>query len=104
MPGQVAANEKQLRYERLMQAQQRVVSARNDSMLGSKHKVLVEGTHTDTELLLAGRAEFQAPEVDSCVIINEIDEGLPQPSAGDFVTVQISDVAGYDLVARMIAN
>ena len=73
-------------------------------MLGSKHKVLVEGTHTDTELLLAGRAEFQAPEVDSCVIINEIDEGLPQPSAGDFVTVQISDVAGYDLVARMIAN
>jgi ribosomal protein S12 methylthiotransferase len=94
----VPAAVKRRRRDRLMRAQQRVVRARNDSLLGSVVEVLVEGAHPETEHLLTGRTAGQAPEVDGQVLLND---GEAEPGA--FVPVEITETAGYDLVGRIVA-
>ena len=74
---------------------------------GNAWDVLVEGTHEDTELLLTGRARFQAPEVDGSLIINDVrkikENGtLPGDVIGKIAKVEITDVAGYDLVGTLL--
>jgi ribosomal protein S12 methylthiotransferase len=81
------------RGERLMQRQQAHVSRRAEEMVGRTVEVLVEGPHPDTDHLLVGRMWSQAPDVDGQVLIND---GHARP--GVFVPVQITEVAGYDLV------
>jgi len=88
---------KQERRERLMLEQQRIVLERNESMLGRTVEVLVEGCHPETEHLLVGRFSSQAPEVDGQVILND-----GQASPGTFVRVELTEVAGYDLVGRIV--
>lgn len=102
MVGQVAIEEKNDRRERLMLAQQEVNGARLESMIGSRLQVLVEGSHEETDLLLSGRSEFQAPDVDGVVIINDSDGELTQVPEGSFAHVDITEVAGYDLVGKVI--
>jgi ribosomal protein S12 methylthiotransferase len=62
----------------------------------------VEGTHEDTDLLLSWRSRFQAPEIDGTIIINEFAEGISGVKPGEMGTVEITEVAGYDLVGTMV--
>jgi ribosomal protein S12 methylthiotransferase len=66
-------------------------------MKGKRIQVLVEGYHPETDLLLAGRASFQAPEIDGTVIINE-----GGADAGDMAEVEITGSMEYDLVGRIV--
>jgi len=59
--------------------------------------VLLEGYHGETDLLLAGRTTFQAPEVDGEVLINE-----GAAPFGSIVTVEIEDALDYDLLGRIV--
>lgn len=104
MGAQIPEPEKQARRERLMLAQQSVNEARLNALIGRRIKVLVEGTHDETDLLLTGRAEFQAPDVDGVVIINDSDCDLASIQPGSFVQVEITEVAGYDLVGKVISG
>ena len=79
-----------------MECQQEIAFARNHELLHQRVEVLVEGAHPDTEHLLVGRMSRQAPDVDGQVLINE---GVADP--GDFVTVELCETAGYDLVGRI---
>jgi ribosomal protein S12 methylthiotransferase len=88
---------KQSRMERLMARQQSVVFTANADRIGRREIVVVEGSHPDTDDLLVGRTWRQAPQVDGQVLLND---GAASP--GDFVDVEFTDVAGYDLVARII--
>ena len=38
-------------------------------------KVLLEGKSKETDLLLEGRMESQAPEIDGSVLINDVPKG-----------------------------
>jgi ribosomal protein S12 methylthiotransferase len=98
MEGQIPAEEKESRRARIMQAQQDVLETKLQSYIGQTVEVLIEGAHEDTDLLLSARASFQAPEVDGNIIINDIVEGLTAPQTGEMGFVQITEVAGYDLV------
>ena len=80
-----------------MEAQQQIVLQRHAALVGVRREVLVEGPHPETEHLLVGRMASQAPEVDGQVIINE---GVAEP--GSFVTVELTEIAGYDLVGRIV--
>lgn len=105
MADQIDAAEKDARRERLMLAQQRVNEQTLEALVGTAVEVLVEGEHEETDLLLTGRTRFQAPEVDGTVIINDIegaDVGSVQP--GTIGSVEITEVAGYDLVGTFRAN
>jgi ribosomal protein S12 methylthiotransferase len=109
--GQVPDAEKEERRKRIMLAQQRVVERRLAAMVGKRVEVLVEGVHEDTDLLLTGRTRQQAPDVDGTVIINDLmdQSGAPLELSADAIpvgslaTVEITEVAGYDLVGTLVA-
>lgn len=89
------------RERRLMKEQARISLRKNSRLVGTRVKVLLEGKSRETELLLEGRIESQAPEIDGSVLINDLPKGrdvLP----GDFVMVEISDAQEYDLIGRIV--
>jgi ribosomal protein S12 methylthiotransferase len=51
-------------------------------MVGQTVEVLLEGVSGESDLLLEGRTEAQAPEIDGHVLIN--DCGDLQPRVGEF--------------------
>lgn len=88
---------KKLRYERIMEIQKEISKKRLRNFVGTRIPVLVEGFHPETDLLLKGRASFQAPDVDGHIIINE-----GTPDFGSFYDVEITDAMEYDLVGRIL--
>lgn len=104
LSGQVDSVERELRRERIMLAQRKVLEKKLETYVGTQQQVLVEGAHKDSDLLLSGRTRFQAPEVDGVVIINDIApavESAVQP--GVIAGVEITGVAGYDLIGRLVS-
>ncbi len=61
--------------------------------------MLCEGVCDESEHLLQGRMEGQAPEVDGRVLIND-----GQATAGTFVTVEFSEAHPHDLVGRVVGT
>ncbi len=109
-PDRVPAAEKEERRALIMETQQRIVAARLQSLIGTRQRVLIDGAHSDTDLLFVARAEWQAPETDGEVIINEIDEQILeshpdnfiQTLTGRFGIVEYTEVQGYDLVGTLV--
>ena len=93
----VPAEVKAERRERLLACQQEIAFAYNEALVGRRVEVLVEGAHPETEHLLAARMASQAPDVDGQVLIND---GTASP--GEFVPVEITETAAYDLVGRVL--
>jgi ribosomal protein S12 methylthiotransferase len=89
------------RERRLMEEQARISKRRNRAMIGQDVKVLLEGTSRQTDLLLEGRMESQAPEIDGSVLINDAPVGFAG-RPGDFVNVRITDAHEYDLVGTIL--
>lgn len=85
------------RFNQIYEMQAKIATEKNKEYLGKKIEVLVEGPHEETEMLIRARHAGQAPDIDGCVIIND---GIAL--AGEFVMVEITDVIGYDLVAKII--
>lgn len=98
LPDQVPEELRQERRAMLMELQQELHVENNTEWLGRTVDVLVEGMHPETELLWMGRSARQAPEIDGRVIINDAGGA----AFGDIVKVEISDVAGYDLVGHVL--
>ncbi len=88
---------KRERHDRLMELQQGIAFEHTRRMLGRTVTVLVEGSHPETEHLLVGRMSRQAPDVDGQVLIND---GKATP--GQFVNVELSETAGYDVVGGIV--
>jgi len=89
------------REARLMKEQARISHRKNRRMIGSRVRVLLEGISKESDLLLEGRMESQAPEIDGSVLINDVPAGI-DVRPGDFVTVEITEAHEYDLVGRVI--
>jgi len=92
----ISEDEKIERRDQLMAIQQEISHKKNRAMIGQKQKVLIEGAYEETDLLLKGRNQFQGPEVDGLVLVNE---GVGQP--GEFQTVEITDAHPYDLIGKI---
>lgn len=99
--GHLSKKIKEARRERIMLAQQRAAEDRLRGYIGKRLQVLIEGAHEETDLLLAARAEFQAPEVDGIVIINDAECRLEGIRPGTMGMVEITEVSGYDLVGTL---
>jgi len=95
----IPASVKEERRERLMEIQSGIAIQANQGRLGHTVDVLVEGAHAETEHLLVGRTPGQALDVDGQVLIND-----GQAAPGDFVRVELTEVAGYDLVGRIVGD
>jgi ribosomal protein S12 methylthiotransferase len=103
LPAQVPEAAKKSRRARIMKAQQKVNAKRLNLINGSTQKVILEGPHPETELLLLGRTYFQAPDVDGTVIINSVADHLKKVEQGAFYEVKITDIRGYDLMGEVVA-
>jgi ribosomal protein S12 methylthiotransferase len=65
-------------------------------LVGQTVPVLIEGPSYETDLLLKGRTETMAPDVDAQVLINK-GKGVP----GEIMPVLISQAHAYDLVGEI---
>ena len=102
LPNQVPARTARRRQKQLMALQQKISRRRLRRLVGKSLPVLVEGPSEETDLLYQGRGEKQAPGIDGCILINEIEGSMPQP--GDFRWATITQADDYDLVARLEAR
>jgi ribosomal protein S12 methylthiotransferase len=98
VPSRTAAR----RRTALMKAQARISRRKNRARVGEVVRVLFEGESKESELLWQGRMETQAPDIDGCVLINDVPDGV-LPAPGDFVNVEITEAHEYDLIGRISA-
>ena len=97
MTDQIDEETKRYRYEQVMSLQKDISNEMHRRFVGRRIPVIIEGYSKETELLLEGRMQGQAPEIDGVVYINE---GTASP--GEIVTVEITDSHDYDLVGRIV--
>ncbi|MGR3912212.1 MAG: 30S ribosomal protein S12 methylthiotransferase RimO [Candidatus Rhabdochlamydia sp.] len=100
LPNHIPEEIKQDRFERLVKLQQEILDKRLKSYIGRTLEVIVEGYHPDSPYLMKGRFYGQCPEIDGHIIINDT---RAVKSFGKLYQVEITDVAGYDLIGSAIA-
>jgi len=89
---QVPADSAAERLDRLMKAQAKVSLRKNRALIGTRHRVLIDGME---DLALMGRLSTQAPEIDGVVYLSETEA-----EPGEFVEVTITDAKEYDLMGE----
>ena len=98
LPDDVPAQVKRRRQSRLMAMQKKLVQRAQARRVGERVRLLVDGASDEQELVLRGRLETQAPDIDSLVYLTECD--VERVSAGAFLEAEIVGSRGYDLLAR----
>jgi ribosomal protein S12 methylthiotransferase len=101
LPGKLSAREIESRRKHLMQIQRRISKKKKKALVGKEVDVLLMGPSEESDLLLEGRTERHAPEIDGKVFINDVPEGV-DPIPGHFYRCQITEAHDYDLVARIV--
>jgi ribosomal protein S12 methylthiotransferase len=101
LEGKLPAREIERRRKRLMQIQQQISKKKKKALIGKHFDLLLEGPSEETELLLEGRTEMHAPEIDGKVFVNDAPEDRDM-EAGQFYRCEITAAHGYDLVAKIV--
>jgi len=94
----VSARVKKQRQSALMSLQKKIVKKAQQLRAGQHVRLLIDGPSAEHELVLRGRLEGQAPDIDPVVYLTECD-----PSdfhAGQFLQAEIVGSRDYDLLAR----
>jgi ribosomal protein S12 methylthiotransferase len=99
VPSRTAAR----RRNSLMKEQAKISRRKNKARVGEVVQVLFEGESKESELLWQGRMETQAPDIDGCVLINDVPDGVI-PASGEMVYVEITEAHEYDLVGRIVGH
>ena len=84
----------------LMEQQAKTAARKNRELVGKEFRILVDGQSEESELLLQGRIESQAPEIDGICIIN--DSVVENIESGDFRTIRITKALGHDLLGIIV--
>ncbi len=99
LPGHVPAEVAQERYDQLMSSQLDISAQKYQQYIGQTLSVLVEESVENR--LYAGRAPFQAPEVDGMTYV-KFGPDQPDPAIGSFSQIKVSDAMEYDLIGDAI--
>ena len=89
----------QKRKEQILEIQKEISHEINTSFVGKEMEVLIDGYCQETDLLLCGRSQFQAPEIDGTIYINE-----GTTDSGKIEKVLITEAHPYDLVGQIIKD
>jgi ribosomal protein S12 methylthiotransferase len=89
------------RRKHLMSIQRQISKRKKKALVGREFDLLLEGEAEESELLLEGRTQMHAPEIDGKVFINDVPEEL-NPTPGQFYRCQITEAHDYDLVAKLV--
>lgn len=93
LPDQVPEYIKQKRFEKLMEEQKTISQDRLESYIGKKLSVIVDKKIKPK--IYECRSEFDAPDIDGIVFLEEADVNV-----GDIIEVEIVDSLEYDLIAH----
>jgi ribosomal protein S12 methylthiotransferase len=102
LPDRVPKRTAERRRRELMRLQRRISRQKMKAMVGRSIEVLVEGPSAESEYLLAGRHQGQAPEIDGSVFLALPEVGFASaPKMGDVVRAKVTGFADYDLAATI---
>jgi ribosomal protein S12 methylthiotransferase len=101
LPKRVPQKEIDARRRELLRIQREVSKKKLRAMRDRTVRVLVEGPSDESEYLLMGRHEGQAPEIDGQVYLS-LPPDMAAPVAGTFVDARVTHSAEYDLAAEII--
>ena len=96
----VPGRTKRSRRAQLMRAQKRIVARAQKKRVGTRAQLLVDGPAAEHELVLRGRLQGQAPDIDPMVYLTDCDPSEFAP--GSLIDVEIVGHREYDLVAQPI--
>jgi ribosomal protein S12 methylthiotransferase len=97
----VPAATKRARRNRLMQRQRRIVAQAQRARIGTETRVLIDGPSAEHELVLQGRVEGQAPDIDPVVYLTDCDPAQFRP--GDLISALVTGAKGYDLLVQPLS-
>jgi ribosomal protein S12 methylthiotransferase len=95
LPGHVAEEVKQERWDRFMAVSQRISEAKLAAKVGRRLEVIVDEVDADGATC---RTRGDAPEIDGNLFI---DEGFAALAPGDIVHVEVDEAGEYDLWGRI---
>lgn len=96
----VPARTAERRRRSLMEQQVSIAARKNRRLIGKEFPILIEGPSAQSEYLLQGRIQSQAPEIDGVCLINDSDIG--EIGSGEFRTIRITRVLEHDLLGKII--
>ena len=97
----VPARLKRKRRDALMARQKRIVAAAQRGREGTEVDVMIEGPSPEHDLVLQGRTEGQAPDIDAVVYLTDCDPASYRP--GELIRARVVAARGYDLVVAPLA-
>jgi ribosomal protein S12 methylthiotransferase len=104
LPGRLPKKEIDARRRELLRIQRDISKRKLRALRGQEIEVLVEGPSDESEYLLMGRHEGQAPEIDGQVYLSlpeTAGDGAP-PHTGAIVRARVTHSAEYDLAATIV--
>jgi ribosomal protein S12 methylthiotransferase len=103
LDGKISEEEKENRWQEVMDVQAEVSRKKNQALIGTNQRVMIDGIDPDTGKL-SGRTQAHAPEVDGVVYVEGYNssrsDDLPHP--GDMIEVRISGASEYDLIGEKL--
>lgn len=96
LPNQIDETIKESRKDIIMNIQQQISAEKNEQMIGTQIKALIEGKLTGEQVYI-GRTYKDAPEIDGEVFINYEGELI----SGDMVEIRITNAYEYDLIGEI---
>ena len=102
MNGTVDEEEKERRWQEVMDLQSKLSRKKNEALIGTNQRVMINGIDLDANKL-SGRTQAHAPEVDGLVFIEEFGRltDSKQPEPGAMTDVRITTAYDYDLVGEI---
>lgn len=97
LSNQISESVKENRLQVLADLQEGISLEYHQQLVGTVQQVLIEGTSAETDLLLQGRLQSQAPDIDGTVLINK---GFA--NVGEIMNVRITEAHPHDLVGEVV--
>ena len=102
MDDDVPADVKAARRDAVMQLQKQIVAKKLKARRGEIVRVMVDGPSPESPLVMQGRLEGQAPDIDAVVYLSDCDPAALE--LGQVVTAKLTGGRGYDFVASVIQS
>ena len=103
MTDEVTEEEKERRWQEIMDVQSSISRKKNQALIGSIQRVMIDAVDLDSDNV-TGRTQAHAPEVDGVVYIENLEfhAGLLGIQAGEMIDVKIIGASDYDLIGEKL--
>ncbi len=102
MGEEVCEEEKERRWQEIMDLQSNISRKKNEALIGSIQRVMIDAVALNSRV--TGRTQGHAPEVDGAVHVEHknLRQGRVPVQPGDMIDVRITGALDYDLVSEII--